>query len=216
MERIFLQSILPLKISGVTDVEECYFNEEKDGTWYIDTKGGDYKEILLKDFVDFSKTKSNNMWDIYNIFGVEAARSFLIEEFGKIISVNNRHLDTLINSMTNTGKIMSVSRYGIDRKQVGPIAKAAFEQPFENFFISATKGEIDSITGVSASVSLGKLANMGTGMIDVFINQKMIERELKNLAEQKQKEEEKLQNLEEINIDENEIELDDEELLNYY
>jgi DNA-directed RNA polymerase II subunit RPB1 len=206
IEKIFLPSILPLKISGITGIEECYFNDDKDGTWFVDTKGGDYKEILLKEFVNFKKTKSNNMWDIFNMFGIEAARNFLIEDFSKIISVNHRHLDTMINSMTNTGKIMSVSRYGIDRKQVGPFAKAAFEQPFDNFFISATKGEIDNITGVSASVSLGKLANMGTGMIDVFINQNMIERELKNLENNKQKQEE---NIIEENI------MVDEELLNY-
>ena len=188
IEKIFIPSILSLKISGITGVEECYFNEEKDGTWSIDTKGGDYKEIFCKDFIDVCKSKSNNMWDIFNLLGVEAARSFLLEDFSKIINVSRRHLDTLINSMINTGKIMSVSRYGIDRKQVGPFAKAAFEQPFENFFISATKGEKDLISGVSASVSLGKLAKMGTGMVELYFNDKMTKTELNKLEEQKIKE----------------------------
>jgi DNA-directed RNA polymerase II subunit RPB1 len=94
--------------------------------------------------------------------------------------------------MTFPGKIMSVSRYGIDRKNVGPLAKACFEQPCENFLISATKGEIDDIVGVTAAITLGKLSRIGTGSIDLIIDEAMIKRELESMKLDKIEEEEEL------------------------
>jgi DNA-directed RNA polymerase II subunit RPB1 len=140
----------------------------------IDTKGSNYKEIIKQPFVDFKRTKSNNMWDLLEVLGVEGAHKYLLDEFGKIIKVNKRHLDVLIDSMTYPGKIMSVSRYGIDRKQVGPLAKACFEQPVDNFLISATKGEQDLLQGVSSTICMGKLCKMGTGMVDLIVDTKKI------------------------------------------
>jgi DNA-directed RNA polymerase beta' subunit len=72
--------------------------------------------------------------------------------------------------MTHSGTLSSVNRYGIDRTQVGPIAKASFEQPVENFLISATKAEIDDLRGVSASVTCGRLGGLGTGMMELILD----------------------------------------------
>ena len=170
IKNIIIPTIKLVPISGIFGIEECYFTEEKGGEWMIDTKGSNYKEIILQPYVDYKRTKSNNMWDNFEVLGIEGAHKYLLDEFGKIIKVNKRHLDILIDSMTQPGKIMSVSRYGIDRKQVGPLAKACFEQPIENFLISAAKGERDEIQGVTASITLGKLSRMGTGSMDLIID----------------------------------------------
>ncbi len=179
-KNIVLPSLLKIPVSGIFGIEECYFSDDKEKNWYIDTKGSNLKEVLFHPYIDSTKTKSNNMYDILDIFGVDAANTFLIEEFSKIISVNKRHLYLLINSMTLSGKIKSVSRYGIDRKQVGPLAKACFEQPVDNFLISATKGEQDLLQGVSSTICMGKLCKMGTGMVDLIVDTKKI---LRNAVE---------------------------------
>ncbi len=170
IKNILIPTLKVVPVSGIFGIEECYYTEEKGGEWMIDTKGSNYKEIIKQPFVDFKRTKSNNMWDILEVLGVEGAHKYLLDEFGKIIKVNKRHLDVLIDSMTYPGKIMSVSRYGIDRKQVGPLAKACFEQPVENFLISATKGERDNISGVTASITMGKLSRVGTGSVDLIVD----------------------------------------------
>jgi DNA-directed RNA polymerase II subunit RPB1 len=170
IKNILIPTLKLVPISGIFGIEECYFTQEKGGEWMIDTKGSNYKEIIYQPYVDYKRTKSNNMWDNFEMLGIEGAHKYLLDEFGKIIKVNKRHLDILIDSMTQPGKIMSVSRYGIDRKQVGPLAKACFEQPIENFLISAAKGERDEIQGVTASITLGKLSRMGTGSMDLIID----------------------------------------------
>jgi DNA-directed RNA polymerase II subunit RPB1 len=159
-------------ISGMFGIEECYFTEEKDGTWSITTKGNNYRDIINHSMVDQYRTKSNNIWDIYEVFGIDAARMFLEEEFFKNLNnLNKRHLDLLTASMTNSGKIASVSRYGIDRKQVGPLAKICFEQPFDNVVQAALGGEKDMLIGASAAICLGKQINSGTGMVKLYMKE---------------------------------------------
>ena len=174
IKSIIIPSIKRIPVSGIFGIEECYYTEGKDG-WFIDTKGSNLQELLYHPGVLVSKTISNNMWDIYECFGIEATHSFLLKEFRLIISsVNKRHLDILIDSMTASGKISAVSRYGIDRKQVGPLSKACFEQPVENFLISATKGEEDKLKGVTSNVCMGKLNKMGTGMCELVTDISLI------------------------------------------
>lgn len=156
-------------VSGMFGIEECYFTEDKGGDWIIDTKGSNYREIVNHPLIEYKKSKSNNVWDVYEIFGIDAAKNFLEEEFGKNITVNKRHLDLLTSSMTSNGKISSVSRYGIDRKQVGPLAKICFEQPFDNSIQAALNGEKDRLVGASANIALGKHIKSGTGMVELIL-----------------------------------------------
>jgi DNA-directed RNA polymerase II subunit RPB1 len=174
IKHVLLNSALSVPFSGVRGLEECYYSEavtEKGKIeWYVDTKGGEFKDLLKVEEIDFTRCKSNKVWDIYKLFGIEAAKAFLREEFQKNINVSFRHLDLLVECMTNSGTLTSVSRYGIDRTQVGPLAKASFEQPVENFLISATKAEKDDLKGVSASISCGKLGALGTGMMQLILD----------------------------------------------
>jgi DNA-directed RNA polymerase II subunit RPB1 len=183
LRNIVLTNLLTVPFTGIVGLEECYYQDQiitptglgadaiKDETeWFIETKGGDLRKLFVVDEVDGTRCKSNNAWDIYKLFGVEAAKAFLREEFKKNINVSFRHLDLLVECMTHSGTLSSVNRYGIDRTQVGPIAKASFEQPVENFLISATKAEIDDLRGVSASVTCGRLGGLGTGMMELILD----------------------------------------------
>jgi DNA-directed RNA polymerase beta' subunit len=114
------------------------------------------------------------MWEILQLYGIEATVQFLHMEFAKIISVSKRHLDVLIDWMTSTGTLASVSRYGVDIAKVGPMAKASFEQPLEAFFEAAHTAQRDEITGVSAAVATGVLANGGTGGFNVLLKTKSL------------------------------------------
>ena len=156
-------------ISGIYGIEECYFSEESNEEWSITTKGCNFREIVNHPMVIPYKCKSNNVWDVYEVYGIDAAKNFLEEEFFKNLpNLNKRHLDLLTASMTTNGKITSVSRYGIDRKQVGPLAKICFEQPFDNVIQAALYGEKDILEGASASVCVGKQIRSGTGIVHLY------------------------------------------------
>jgi DNA-directed RNA polymerase beta' subunit len=172
ISKVVLPLILPIHLSGVEGIKECYFTEHKGNwkkkanttEWRVDTKGGNLKALLKVSCVDGLRCISNDMHEIFELFGIEAVKQFLRDEYSSLISkVNPRHLELLIDSMTVTGNISRVTRNGIDRKQVGTISKASFEQPVENFLISACLGEVDPLMGVSAAITVGKQSKIGTG-----------------------------------------------------
>lgn len=118
------------------------------------------------DVVDFVNTISDNMWDIYDTLGVQATRTFLVEEFKKVMSsdgsyINPSHLFILADSIVGNGEIKSVRRNGINRS-VGPITKACFEECFTNLVHSAIFTEVDNMNSVSSNIACGRLCNIGT------------------------------------------------------
>ena len=73
--------------------------------------------------------------------------------------------------------MVSVFRHGINKDDIGPIAKASFEETPEMFFKAAVHGELDPLTGVSSNVMCGQKGLFGTNMFQVVydINIKLLE-----------------------------------------
>lgn len=159
---LVMPSLLYIPLGGIEGISKVYFDEQKDGSWMVSTKGSNLKTVLGLSFIDSKKTSSNHLWDIYECFGIEATRFFLHKEMSKLLSVSTRHLDLLIDSMTYSGIPTACSRYGIDRKQVGVLAQVAFERAFENFFSAAMTAEKEDCRGVSAAIFLGKYPSLGS------------------------------------------------------
>lgn len=168
---IILPYLNDVLISGVEGIESMFIREDK-GEWVIDTQGSNLMNIFAYEGFDAKRCLSSDIWEIYNMLGVEATRQFIINEFYKVLaisgaSVGRRHIELLADSMTFQGKINSVNRYGIDRNETGPLAKASFEESVNNFFIASVNNETDDM-GVSSSIMAGKLAEMGTGYMDLI------------------------------------------------
>ena len=160
---VVIPGIRKLHIAGVPDVSDVTPYNLKTGEWVIQTTNGTLLDIFDKNSVDVKRTISNDMWDIYNTLGIEAVRIFIINEFFDLISDNGdtvdpRHIKLLVDQMTFDGSIKAASRNGIGR-EVGPLAKASFEEPLDNFIKAAAMSEVDNITGVSAAVMEVLLVN---------------------------------------------------------
>jgi DNA-directed RNA polymerase beta' subunit len=130
-----------------------------------------YKKVLAHPAVDMTRTISNNVWDIYYTFGVEAARQYMIDEFAKIMEgINFCHIMLLVDKMTFLGTISSISRYTMRTEESGPFGKASFEETLDNFLKAGVFGQEEQTRGVSASIICGKIAPIGTGMCDLAID----------------------------------------------
>jgi DNA-directed RNA polymerase II subunit RPB1 len=154
---------------------------EKNGTyvkkdiWVLDTVGSNLIDILALDFIDFSKTFSNDIIETYNIFGIEAARQAIYNELVDVIEfdgtyVNAHHLGLLCDRMTYTNKMISIFRHGINNDNIGPIAKASFEETPEMFLRAARHGELDMMHGVSANIMCGQEGAFGTNSFQVYLD----------------------------------------------
>lgn len=155
-------------ISGIEGINNVYYFKEND-RWMIETEGSNFKKILSLDKVDIYNTISTNPWDMYNVLGIEATREYLIEEISSIMSdVNKCHIELLVDVMTYSGTLTSISRHSMNRDHTGPIAKGAFEEVLQNFQSAAINSEIDNTNSITSSIMYGKLSPFGTGSFDII------------------------------------------------
>ena len=66
--------------------------------------------------------------------------------------------------------MMSVCRHGVNKDNIGPIAKASFEETPEMFFRAAIHGELDNMRGVSANVMTGQEGYYGTASFGLLLD----------------------------------------------
>lgn len=160
------------KLSGISGIKQAYFMPIK-GTIdqvYIETEGTNLQEILYLPFVDTYNTISTDIWEIYDIFGIEAVREFLVEEFTNIMpAVHFSHIYLLVDRMTVSGKLRSITRYTRKNEvNASVLSKITFEETMKGFTDAAFKEQIDHVKGCSSSVICGKLPYVGTGMCDLL------------------------------------------------
>jgi hypothetical protein len=142
----------------------------------ISTSGSNLVKVLSHDRVDSTKTSTNDVWEVYEVLGIEAARLCLFNELQSVMcigdknNVNYRHMALLVDVMTNRGSLQSIDRHGINRGETGPLAKCSFEETTDMLVKAGIFAELDRINGVSANIMLGQVAPCGTGDCEVLLD----------------------------------------------
>ena len=150
--------------------------------WVLDTDGVNLLDIMNHPQVDFRKCYSNDIYEMYENLGIEAARNALLNEIKEVIRfgssyVNFRHLNLLVDIMTNRGYLMSIDRFGINRGNIGPLAKCSFEETTDQLFKAAIFGEKDKLTGVSSNIMMGQIPPCGTGDTDIILDESKLDQD---------------------------------------
>jgi DNA-directed RNA polymerase II subunit RPB1 len=66
--------------------------------------------------------------------------------------------------------MISIFRHGINSDDIGPLAKASFEETPEMFLKAARHAELDPMRGISANVMCGQEGYYGTSAFQVLVN----------------------------------------------
>ncbi|KAH8179404.1 RNA polymerase rpb1, domain 1 domain-containing protein [Sarocladium implicatum] len=154
-------------------------DDERCNEWYLDTSGTALRSVLAVEGVNAARTYTNDLWQIVETFGIEAARSALVRELTEVLAfdgsyVNHRHIALLVDVMTYRGSISAVTRHGINRADTGALMRCSFEETVEILLEAAASGELDDCRGISENVMLGQMAPMGTGNFDVLVDIEML------------------------------------------
>jgi DNA-directed RNA polymerase II subunit RPB1 len=80
----------------------------------------------------------------------------------------------LCDVMTRFGKLMSIDRYGINKNDIGTLAKASFEETEKILLKAALFGEVDPVTGVSANIMMGQPIRGGTAFSQILLDDQML------------------------------------------
>ena len=148
---------------------------KKQDIWVLDTIGTNLLDVLGLDFIDTKRTLSNDIVEIYNVLGIEAARQAIYNELVEVVEfdgtyINYHNYSVLVDRMTATSKLISIFRHGINNDNIGPIAKASFEETPEMFLKAARHAELDTFRGVSANVMCGQEGFFGTSCFQVVLD----------------------------------------------
>ena len=141
----------------------------RDGEHVLVTSGSNLKEVFKLDFVDKYKTTTNDVFEIENYFGIEAARQATVDEIMKVfegqgISIDIRHVLLVTDTMCMSGKVLGINRYGIVKEKPSVLARASFETPIKHLISAAITGERDNLNSVIENVMLNQPVPSGTGL----------------------------------------------------
>lgn len=174
-------------IDKATDIQKNYISYNDDGEPVVEkentifTNGSNLIDIRNIRLIDINRTITNNITDILDIYGIEATRTLLLHEFKDTMksggsNINYHHIELLVDIMCATGGLTKIDRYGVNRLESDPLSRASFEQTTEQLLNAALGGEVDHLESVSSQIMLGKLAKVGTGMCDLFLDLDDIEK----------------------------------------
>ena len=148
---------------------------QKQDIWVLDTVGTNLLDVLSLNYIDNTRTFSNDIVEVYNVLGIEASRQTIYNELVEVIEfdgtyINYHNFSVLCDRMTFTSKMISICRHGINNDNIGPIAKASFEETPEMFLKAARHAELDTMRGISANVMCGQEGFFGTSCFQVVLD----------------------------------------------
>jgi DNA-directed RNA polymerase beta' subunit len=156
---------------------------EPDGTmkaeneWVLTTDGSNLIAVLSNDYVDETRTTSNDIAEIHRLFGIEGTRHTIIREMNQTIEegasklLNIRHYAVLADLMTYRGKVMQIQRNGFGKSPyIGPIGRATYEVMDKILVTAGIFSEVDDMEGTSSNIITGQGVKSGTNAFDLFMN----------------------------------------------
>jgi DNA-directed RNA polymerase II subunit RPB1 len=173
-----IQNVNPRLIKdNVVKEDNKYVRKEM---WVLDTTGTNIMDLFSLDFIDYTRTYSNDIREMHNILGIEAARQNILNEFVEVMEasdayVNYHHLSILCDRMTVKADLVPMFRSGIISDDIGPISKGTYEMHTEMFLDASRHGEFDQMRGVSANVMCGQPGYYGTNAFGLLLDMKAIE-----------------------------------------
>ncbi len=162
------ESIKNVYVFGVKKIKQV-IPVKKDDEYVILTAGSNLKEIFKLEEVDTTRTITNDVFEVEEFFGIEAARKLIIDEINKVldnqgIPIDIRHIMLVADTMTTSGHVLGINRYGIVKEKPSVLARASFETPIKHLIAASLVGERDPLNSVIENVMLNQPVPVGTGL----------------------------------------------------
>ncbi|ADC64930.1 DNA-directed RNA polymerase, subunit A'' [Ferroglobus placidus DSM 10642] len=162
-----------LVIAGIKEIKRVIIRKEGD-EYVLYTEGSNLKKVMKVKGVDFTRTITNNIYEIYEVLGIEAARNAVInealatlEEQG--LEVDVRHIMLVADAMTADGELKQIGRHGVAGEKQSILARAAFEMTVNNLLEASVRGEVDRLNGITENIIVGQPIKLGTGDVELVL-----------------------------------------------
>jgi len=164
-------------VQGIDDIERVVVRKES-GEYILYTEGSNLKDVFAVRGVDTTRTRTNNINEISQVLGIEAARNAIINEalatLGEQgIMVDVRHIMLVADMMCMEGEVKQIGRHGIAGEKESVLSRAAFEVTVNHLLDAAVAHEADILCGVTENVIVGQPIQLGTGDVKLVVRQKV-------------------------------------------
>ncbi len=164
-------------VQGIDDIERVVVRKEA-GEYILYTEGSNLKDVFAIRGVDTTRTRTNNINEISQVLGVEAARNAIINEALATLSeqgimVDVRHIMLVADMMCMEGEVKQIGRHGIAGEKESVLSRAAFEVTVNHLLDAAVAHEADILCGVTENVIVGQPIQLGTGDVKLVVKQKV-------------------------------------------
>jgi len=154
-------------VQGIDDIARVVVRKEG-GEYILYTEGSNLKDVFDVAGVDTTRTRTNNISEISQVLGVEAARNAIIHEAQSTLNeqgilVDVRHLMLVADMMCMEGEVKQIGRHGIAGEKESVLSRAAFEVTVNHLLDAAVANETDELSGVTENVIVGQPIQLGTG-----------------------------------------------------
>lgn len=168
IRKVYL-SLMKKLIKGVEGIKKCVVVFEN-GEYFIRASGYNIKGVLAIPEVDGRRVYTNNIKEIENVFGIEAARNALLREIKNVLYsqklyVDIRHIMLVVDAMCFDGSVTSIGRQGLAGRKPSILARAAFEETVRHLVNAGAKTILDPLNGVTENIIIGRTVPVGTGRI---------------------------------------------------
>jgi DNA-directed RNA polymerase subunit A" len=176
--------IMSTKVKGVKGINRVIVRKEKNG-YVLYTEGSNLAAVLRIKGVDATRVYTNNIHEIEEVLGIEAARNAIIKEAMGVLEeqgldVDIRHVMLIADMMTADGTIKQIGRHGVSGEKPSVLARAAFEVTINHLLEASVRGEKDELLGVTENVIVGQIVPVGTGIVQMLMTMRSAKNEGKN------------------------------------
>lgn len=166
-----VEDLKKIKVKGIEGITRLVIRKDDAEQGYLlFTEGSNLKEVLEIEGIDHSRTQTNDINQIQEELGIEAARQAIMDEAngtlkGQGLQVDLRHLMLVSDVMTADGEVKAIGRQGVSGQKSSILARAAFEITVDHLLQAGMVGEVDPLNGVAENIIVGQPVNLGTGAV---------------------------------------------------
>jgi DNA-directed RNA polymerase III subunit RPC1 len=182
---VVMKNLPEIVISGISTVNRIVINKKDNDEkkYMLAIEGTGLLDIMKTDGIDYKHCTSNNVGEVLNTLGIEAARKSIIYELnytfaGHSIHVDQRHLGLISDLMTFKGTVLGFQRFSMIKMKDSVFLNSSFERTTDVLFDAAIYSKNESLRGVSESIITGKTAKIGTGVFQLLMDKKTFNNEL--------------------------------------
>ena len=84
--------------------------------------------------------------------------------------IDRRHLQLLVDMMTQQGFLISMDRHGMFKSTSGPLQRASFEETAKQLMSASVFNEVDNMNSISDNIMFGQCIPTGTGSCSLQLN----------------------------------------------